>query len=132
MFDSYASTITLTAAQDGVCIEDIWIDYALVNDPTDPIFLGNAEDEFLGENVVDTVTFSAPDCRAPVPSLHCCKIYMRLHVRTQLALRDFLTPAFMWGQNLPFRKNSVQNNDEISAKCDRPTVFKIFIAISCF
>ena len=95
MFDSYASTITLTAAQDGVCIEDIWIDYALVNDPTDPIFLGNAEDEFLGENVVDTVTFSAPDCRAPVPSLHCCKIYMRLHVRTQLALRDFLTPAFM-------------------------------------
>jgi len=70
MFDSYASTITLTAAQDGVCIEDVWIDYALVNDPSDPIFLANGgiygtTDEFPGEQVVSTVTFPAPDCRKP-------------------------------------------------------------------
>jgi len=69
MFDSYASTITLTSAQDGVCIEDVWIDYALVNDPTEPIFLApDNTDEFPGEDTVSTVTFSAPDCRQPSQS----------------------------------------------------------------
>lgn len=68
MFDSYASTVTLTAAQDGVCIEDVWIDYDLVNDPRDPIFLarsGSAEFPEAGSGIVPTVTFDAPNCRAP-------------------------------------------------------------------
>jgi len=69
MFDSYASTITLTSAQDGVCIEDVWIDYALVNDPSEPIFLApDNTDEFPGEETVSTVTFGAPDCRQPSQS----------------------------------------------------------------
>lgn len=69
MFDSYASTITLTSAQDGVCIEDVWIDYALVNDPTSPIFLApDNTDEFPGETTVSSVEFTAPDCRQPSQS----------------------------------------------------------------
>jgi len=68
MFDSYASTVSLTAAQDGVCIEDVWLDYDLVNDPTDPIYLSSSEDEFPGENVLTSVTFDAPACRAPSAS----------------------------------------------------------------
>merc|ERR1711953_1590547 len=65
MFDSYASSVTLISAQDGVCIEDVWIDYKLVNDPSTPIFLSRSEDEFPGEDVVSQTTFDAPDCRQP-------------------------------------------------------------------
>merc|ERR1711953_1632722 len=61
MFDSYASSVTLISAQDGVCIEDVWIDYKLVNDPSTPIFLSRSEDEFPGEDVVSQTTFDAPD-----------------------------------------------------------------------
>eukprot|EP00492_Amphilonche_elongata_P003921 TRINITY_DN42_c0_g1_i1.p1 TRINITY_DN42_c0_g1~~TRINITY_DN42_c0_g1_i1.p1 ORF type:complete len:716 (-),score=172.53 TRINITY_DN42_c0_g1_i1:514-2622(-) len=68
MFDSYASTVTLNAAQDGVCIEDVWLDYELVNDPTDPIYLASSQDEFPEENILTTVTFDAPTCRAPSAS----------------------------------------------------------------
>jgi len=65
MFETSAASVTLTAAKDGVCIEDVWIDYALVNDPEDPIFLSRTEDEFPGENVVNEVDFKAPECRKP-------------------------------------------------------------------
>jgi len=68
MFDSYADRVTLKAAKDGVCIEDVWIDYALVNDPTQPIFLSRTEDEFPGEEVVLEKQFAAPECRKPSAS----------------------------------------------------------------
>jgi len=57
--------VTLFAAQDGVCIEDVWIDYKLVNDPSTPIYLSSTEDEFPGEDVVSMQYFDAPDCRKP-------------------------------------------------------------------